>query len=290
MNTSPPEDRSSLLLYKARDKNQILDLITTETPSIIGEDEVKKILRLHRDYFIANPIKIFEYEVNEIVQRISSKTTLIDLGCWTGVLGRQILDRVTPRLYVGIDAGIWYCEVAKEIMPPECKFRSFYVIPDSAVDLAHVDKIYFNPEDPLNTSGFYTRRVIPQDKLAAMPTGKTIRPIDFAHFLKSNYDLEDLYLKTDVEGVDQEIVQALIKSKTLPRVIHFEMLEKFKLRFWEDTRKLLKQHYKFIEVPDRINYCGIIVAVRMDSGLTPTTIIWDKTTKQIEKVESDGIF
>jgi hypothetical protein len=277
------EDRSGLLKYKARDRNKILDLITTIPESAVPEDQVKKILRLHRDHYLANPINVFEYEVEEIVSRTDENTTLIDLGCWTGVLGRQVLDRVKPKLYVGIDAGLWYCEIAKEIMPPECKFRSFYVLPASAVDLVNVDKIYFTVEDPLNTSGFYTRRIIEQEKLAAMPVGKTIRPVDFALYLKSNYDLENLYLKMDVEGVDQEIVQELIRTDTLPKVVHFEMLEKF-TPYWEETKFLLEMKYDFIGMPDRPNCTGIIVAVRKGSGLKPATIIWDKTTKQLERI------
>lgn len=284
MNTSPSEDRSGLLTYTAREKNKIMDLITTEAESIIPQAEVMRILRLHRDHFLKNPISVFEHEVAQIVARLTTEMALIDLGCWTGVLGHQVLQKVTPKEYVGIDGGLWYVDVAREILPPTAKFRSFYIVPDSAADINRVTKIYFTPHDPLNTSGFYTRRVYQQKELAAMPAGKTIRPVDFAFWIRDNFNVAEVYLKTDIEGVDQELVQALCKYDILPKVIHFEMLEKF-MPYWPATRELLQAQYDFVDMPTRSNCTGIIVAVRKNSGLTPSTMIWDKTTKVITTYE-----
>lgn len=274
------EDRSSLLTYKARDKNRIMDLVTTEAGSIADEFHVKAVLRAHRDHFLTHRISVFEREVSQITQRLGPESTFIDLGCWTGVLGRLVLNAVTPAVYMGIDAGLWYVQIAREIMPPWCKFRSFYLLPDSAADVNRVDKLYFTLEDPLNTSGFYTRRAVAQDKLAAMPVGKTIRPIDFAHYLQANFDMARLYLKMDIEGVDQELVQALIKSDTLPQVLHFEMLEKF-MAYWPETREALASRYDFIDLPESTDTTGIIVAIRKGEAFAPATITWNKSTKAI---------
>jgi hypothetical protein len=277
-------DRSSLLKYKPRDKNPILDLITSEAASIASEMEVWRVLRTHRDYFLENRIGIFEHEAAEIGERLTPDATLIDLGCWTGVLAAQVLERVLPRAYVGIDAGQWYVELAREFLPDWCQFRSFYLLPDSAVDLCRLDKLYFTLQDPLNTSGFYIRRVVPQERLAAMPVGKAMRPVDFAGWLRHNHDLARLYLKIDIEGVDQDVVRALIRTEALPQVLHFELLEKFKHR-WPVTRGLLAARYDFVDVALPLDSTAIIIAVRKGEPLRPATILWDKTTRELSKHE-----
>jgi hypothetical protein len=284
MNSSSPQDRSALLSYTPREKNRILDLITTEAGSVADEQEVKGVLRAHRDHFLRHRVEVFESEVAQIAARMGAGSTLVDVGCWTGVLGRLVLERVRPAGYLGIDAGRWYVDIAREVLPEWCRFRSFYIVPDSAVDLARIDKIYFTLEDPLNTSGFYTRRVWPQDKLAAMPVGKTMRPIDFAHYLRHNLDLEHLYLKTDIEGVDQELVQALIRDGTLPQVLHFEMLEKF-MPYWPQTREALQRAYDFVDLPGEPDTTAIVVAVRKGEPLRPATIVWNKSTRALTTLE-----
>lgn len=282
MNTS--SDRASLLKYTPRNRNPILDLITSEPESIAGEPEVRHVLRAHRDYFLANRIGVFDHEVAEIAARLAPTGTLVDLGCWTGVLASQVLECVTPKAYVGIDGGRWYVDLAREILPAWCQFRSFYLLPDSAVDLNRIDKLYFTLQDPLNTSGFYTRRAIDQDRLAAMPVGKAMRAVDFAAWLAQNHDLASLYLKIDIEGVDQDVVRSLVRTETLPQVLHFELLEKF-MHNWSGTRELLATRYDFIDVPVRPNTTAIVIAIRKGESLRPASILWDKASRELSKLE-----
>lgn len=277
-------DRGTLLKYKPRDKNKLLDLVTTETGSVVDEQRVKAVLRAHRDYFLANKVQVFQEEARQIVQRLGPDSTFVDLGCWTGVLAHHVLEAVTPAAYVGIDAGRWYIDVAREILPAWCKFRSFYLLPDAAADLARVDKLYFTLEDPLNTSGFYIRRVIAQDRLAAMPVGKTVRPVDFAHYLRDNFAVDKLYLKMDIEGIDPELVLALTRTQLIPQVLHFEMLERF-MPYWPEVGAALAPHYEFVDFPPAPNTTAIVVAVRKGEPFAPATLVWDKATKAITLYE-----
>lgn len=277
-------DRASLLKYTPREKNRILDLITSEAESVAGEAEVRRVLRAHRDHFLAHRIGVFEHEVEEIVRRLTPASTFVDVGCWTGVLAYQVLEQVTPTAYLGVDAGLWYVELAREILPDWCRFRSFYLLPDSAVDLNRIDKLYFTLADPLNTSGFYTRRVFAQDRLAAMPVGKTMRPVDFAAYLQQNLDLARTYLKVDIEGVDQDLVRALVRSEVVPQVLHFELLEKF-TSYWPETRAALQTRYEFVDVPERPGTTAIVVAIRKGESLAPATLLWDKGTRVISRLQ-----
>lgn len=280
-----PASDKKYLKYQPREKNKIMDLIISEEESVSTPEEILATLRRHRNHFLVNQPGVFVVEADQIVKRLKSTSTLIDLGCWTGVLGRMVLDKAealnrTPREYLGIDAGLYYIQVAAEVIPPPAKFRSFFIFPDSAVELNLVNKLYFDIFDPLNTSGFYSRRVIPKEKLSAMPIGKTIRPCDFAIWLRNNYELEHLYLKTDIEGIDHELVHELIRYDTLPEVLHFELLEKF-TSYWDKPSKLLAMKYDFIPPACLPDETYIIVAVRKGSGLSPTTITYNKRTKAV---------
>lgn len=269
------------LKYQPREKNKILDLITSTLPSKHPEETVKRVLRAYRDHYLQNVPVIFQFEADQIAKRLTSESIFIDLGCWTGVLGKLVLDQISPKEYIGIDAGLWYTEISKEILPSTAKFRSFFILPDSAVDLNTLDKLYLDINDPVNTSGFYTRRAVAADNLSAMPIGKTMRPIDFANWLKTNYDLENLYLKMDIEGVDQELVLHLAENGVLPAVLHFELLEKF-MMYWGPAKVVLEKYYDFIPPPNQPNQTYIIIAIRKGVSYNPTTLIYDKIAKTTE--------
>lgn len=290
MNTFDPDSLEPIsdkkyLKYRPREKNKIMDLIVSHEESVSSPEQILDTLRKHRDHFLVNQPGVFKMEAEQIVKRLSPASILIDVGCWTGVLGKITLDLakavgVEPAAYLGIDAGLYYTKVAAEILPPPAKFRSFYIFPDSAVELNLVDKLYFDLFDPLNTSGFYTRRVVPKEKLSAMPVGKNIRPCDFALWLKGNYDLAKLYLKLDIEGVDHEVVHELVYYEALPEVLHFELLEKFTL-YWEKPAAMLATKYDFVPPSLQPNETYIIIAVRKGSKLKPATITYHKQTKEI---------
>lgn len=289
MNTFDPDSieptfDKKYLKYTPREKNKIMDLIVSEEESVTTPVQILTTLRQHRNHFMKNQPEIFVVEANQIVKRLKPTSTLVDVGCWTGVLGWMVLNKAkalgrTPKEYLGIDAGLYYTQVAAEILPT-AKFRSFFIFPDSAVELNLVNKLYFDIFDPLNTSGFYTRRVVPKERLSAMPIGKTIRPCDFAFWLKHNYVLDDLYLKLDIEGVDHEVVHELIHYDVLPEVLHFELLEKFTM-YWEKPSKLLETKYNFIAPACLPDETYIIIATRKGSNMSPTTVVYNKRTKAV---------
>lgn len=165
--------------------------------------------------------------------------TLIDLGCWLGVLGMKFKKVIKPNKLYLIDAIPLYLNVAQTLFK-ECyidaTFIEMCIVPDPASFNRRFNVIL---NDSINTSSaVINKKYDPETIIVSLPTTSNIvDPMAAATALKLLCG-EQGYLKMDIDGMDYTLIDAILASDFRPRVLHFEGL---KYQFTDQLKLIIQK-------------------------------------------------
>lgn len=194
----------------------------------------------------------FEYAEADVLKFYTEENcqNIVDIGCWTGVDSFRYFANQTFQKLIMVDAVPLYINFAKTL------FES------SSVDLGKIfvnstcivkdgekenfkDYILADENNSFSLSGIFTSAVNPRivDPVV-LSVGQVSNVFETLNGLKE-LNLEDLFLKCTINGMEMTFIQALIKKPLRPKVLMFDVY----------TRKS-EQKIVFINLLDELRLAG----------------------------------
>lgn len=136
-------------------------------------------------------------------------TSYVDLGCWVGLLARDVLSSGGFGRAVLVDAVPSCLRMTAAKLPPmaQVEFHLIAVVPGAE------QRTFCIPGHDTSCAGFGQGGV-----------SIAVKHREVCEFLRSlQLDLDRTYLKVDLEGLDLRIVERLAQEKLLPGVLHIEV-------------------------------------------------------------------
>lgn len=202
--------------------------------------------------------KVFDSEAEHMVTlaKLENATAIVDFGCWVGVLASEVLKR-WPELssYHLIDAVPYYISKAKDmLMRDDMPSTEITLIPDTYKE-APPTTMLVHPYDTLNSSSIYSKHFLDEKIKSANVTVSLAPAKKVSEFVKSNSNLfsTNNYVKIDLDGVDMNLVNAVIDAGNQPAVIHFEVWNAFKPAYDKLKDRLTALGYVFPDMNIKIH-------------------------------------
>jgi len=173
--------------------------------------------------------------------------SLVDLGCWLGVLGLKLKQLLNPKRLYLLDALPLYLFIAQMLFTEQealadVTFQEMYVLPDDA----HQPR-YFTVDfgNSIRTSTSLKLSYDSTRVLALIPVGETVTTAEAIVKLRELCGAAG-YLKIDIDGVDYALVNELLQTDFRPKVLHFEGLKHnpdFEYQLFETLESLRRAGY-----------------------------------------------
>lgn len=142
----------------------------------------------------------------------------LDLGCWYGLLAREVLARCSPGYILLADAGVPFLEIARSTIAPH---RAHYL--HTAVVSASADIKDGRARLDVNTADTSSSAVRPCDAEGVTLDAPARTIVQLLGELPAQV-VRDAYLKLDLEGLDEAVMRDLAASPFRPAFLHFEYL------------------------------------------------------------------
>jgi hypothetical protein len=193
--------------------------------------------------------KVFEEEAEHMIAlaKLENANAIVDFGCWVGVLANEVLKRWPDTSYHLVDAVPLYISKAKAmLMRDDIPTTEVTLIPDNYKGDPPTTMLV-HPYDTLNSSSIYSKHFLGEQVKAANVTVPVAPVKKVSEFVRSNKDLFETnnYIKIDLDGVDMDLVNAIIDAGYQPSVIHFEVWNAFKPAYDKLKERLSKLGYVF---------------------------------------------
>lgn len=178
---------------------------------------------------------------------------LVDIGCWLGVLGYKLYEKIKPKNLILIDALPIYLSLTKDLFTE--KYKDSDIILGEMCIHSEPDKFehYFrlDIENTINTSNLLPKKNQLRKKIVVgVPTATAVTPSEAAYIFKY-YLKKDAALKIDLDTMDYFLIRAMLERGFCPSVINFENLVLIEngLNKFNNSLNLLKQFgYKVPEI------------------------------------------
>jgi hypothetical protein len=167
--------------------------------------------------------------------------TIIDLGCWLGVLAYKTYNLIKPEKFILIDAIPLYLRMVRELFKKHNIEKNIYAFPMCVVHNPEKFNGYFNLDlnNTIHTSNVLPQRELMKDRImVGIPTANVVNVSQAASILRPLITPKT-HLKIDIDSMDAALVTELIKQNSAPVSLNFEC------GFGSTTEKL--NFFKFIE-------------------------------------------
>lgn len=192
----------------------------------------------------------------KIVQQLyhaNNCDTLIDIGCWLGVLSLKFHNAVQPKKIILVDAVPLYLRMCRELFAEHKLLDNVWALPMCIVPDPSKYQNYFVTDlnRSMDTSNLLNQPVMMKDRIQVhVPTHKpAVTPYSAARVL-SDLITPTTYVKIDIDGMDYAIVTHLVQHSK-PAVISFECLiynDTFKTNFIKAMEKVQEAGYSTPDV------------------------------------------
>ena len=217
---------------------------------VIGPLEFQQTKKMERSIALEAETAIVKY-----FYELHNCDTLIDVGCWTGVLALKMHKIINPQRLIIVDAVPMYLRMCREL------FKQHNITNVYAEELCIVrDPVqypgYFkiNLSDSINTSNVLEQHDQMRDKIVVqMPTVKAVTPQQGAKIL-GNMITDKTYFKLDIDSMDYAVLTEMLNAGIKPVAMNFECLLDTTARKNEFRRllRLLNQNGYFIPESDSV--------------------------------------
>lgn len=180
------------------------------------------------------------------LSRFYNCNILVDIGTWYGFLASDLLSSPSSCFtdYYGIEGNPVFCDYTRlKITDSNCKINwnvHNYIIVSNA---NKVNNFRLNLADS-SKSGLDSNGLLI----------KGIPKIKLSNFFKVNNLIsliDKVYLKTDLEGADFDVILELLSDGLRPKVLHFEVLRRTREKYEEFMKILLSYGYQVCKLPSR---------------------------------------
>lgn len=173
--------------------------------------------------------------------------TVVDFGCWTGILASEVFNTgIKLEKYYCVDAVPYYIAQAKIILKNKpVTYETVTLLPPSYKS-APPQSMLVHPYDTLNSSSLYSGYFLKEDVKKANVTVPLADSKPLTNYISERNELfrPNCYVKIDLDGIDLELVGAIIRQGLNPGAIHFEVWNSFKGGYTRAANALANMGYK----------------------------------------------